>query len=194
MTSKYGVALPLETYNGWPLRVGDFAAHGKLEGLVAANDAVLVWSGGASDVTLQVRTSKGTQRHEFSRQGGMIDLLPRGTTFDEVSWRGQPSQCVSVAFDADRVERLLGKRCELRPEALRTAVTDAHVVDLVRRLQAQALSGQPWGALYVEALSLTLASYVYGRYAVELESESSSGFLPTLQSERLFAFVEDHLG
>ena len=72
MTSKYGVPLPLETYQGWPLRVGDFAAHGKREGLVAANDAVLVWSGGASDVTLQARPYRYVIERRIERAKSLL--------------------------------------------------------------------------------------------------------------------------
>src|SRR6266540_183658 len=123
MTSKYGVQLTEQTWQGWKLRVGHFDASGKLEGLVAETDAVLVWSGGASEVTLHARRSNGTKSHHFVRQSGMIDFLPRGIELEEVSWRGQASGCISVCFDATRVERLLGKHAALEPEAIRLAVT-----------------------------------------------------------------------
>jgi AraC family transcriptional regulator len=194
MTAKCGVPLSVEAYDGWALRVSQFPGRGTMEGVQYSHDSLLVWSGGTSQVTLNARAQQLTKRHEFVRHGGMIDLLPKEVLFDEVSWRGEACGYVSVAFDAAKVERLLGEKVAFRPDGLRTAVTDAHVVDLVRRLQAHALAGQPWGALYAEALSLTLASYVYGRYAgAPLGAEDTTGFLPALQSERLFAFVEEHL-
>jgi AraC family transcriptional regulator len=199
VASKYGTPLTAEPWRGWPLRVGQFSPQGKLEGLVATDDALLVWSGGTTDVTLHARRGGGTESHRFVRHGGMIDLLPRGLVLEEVEWRGQASTCVSVNFDAPAIERLLGGAATFEPDAPRLALTDSHLVDLVQRLQAQAATGQPWGSLYVEGLSLTLASYLYARYGIpssrtprgrrELESAPSS-----LPSRRLLAFIEEHLG
>jgi len=204
VASKYGTPLTAEPWRGWPLRVGQFSPQGQLEGLVAADDALLVWSGGTTDVTLHARRSGGTESHRFVRHGGMIDLLPRGLVLEEVEWRGQASTCVSVNFDAPAIERLLGGAATFEPEAPRLALTDSHLVDLVQRLQTQAATGQPWGSLYIEGLSLTLASYLYARYGSpssfipssfisssrrELESAQSS-----LPSRRLVAFIEEHLG
>jgi AraC family transcriptional regulator len=190
--SKYGAPLTARPWEGWPLRVGQFAAEGKLEGLVAASDALLVWSGGTTDVTLHARRSGGTERHRFVRQGGMIDLLPRGLVLEDVSWRGQPSTCVSVNFDAPAVERLLGIAANFELETPRLALSDAHVVDLAQRLRAQAVAGQPWGSLYIEGLSLALASYLYARYGVpSAPRERAQSALP---SRRLVAFIDEHLG
>ena len=195
MTSKYGVPLSGDAWKGLPLRVGQFSREGKLHELVAGEDAVLVWSGGTSDVTLHTRAAQRAMRHQLRRSSGMVDLLPKQTVIEEVAWRGQASACVSVTFDAASIERMLGRRRALDPDRLRIGVTDAHVVDLVRRLQAQALAGQPWGASYVEGLCLALVSYVYGRYGGDSSpSFSADARLPALQSERLIAFVDEHLG
>jgi len=194
MTPKYGLPLTNESWKGWPLRVGEFAANGKMEGLTAAEDTVLVWSGGKSDVELHARAERQTQRLRFVRHGGMIDLLPKGVAFDQVSWSGQASECVAIPFDGGTIERLLGKKAAFRPDRLRTAVSDPHVVDLARRLHAQARTGMRWGSLYVEALSLTLASYVYGRYTSQTERRAQRKSLPLAQSQRLVEFVEDNLG
>jgi AraC family transcriptional regulator len=194
MVSKYGVPLTTEPWRGWPLRVGQFPGEGKLEGLIAPSDALLLWSGGTTNVALHARHSGGTVSHRFVRHGGMIDLLPRGIVLEEVSWQGQASACVSVNFDAAALERLLGTRSTFNPEAPRLALTDAHLVDLVQRLQAQAVAGQPFGSLYIEGLSLTLGSYLYARYGVPGARRDQDTALSTLPSERLVAFIEEHLG
>jgi AraC family transcriptional regulator len=194
MASKYGVPLGHDSWTGWPLHVGHFDRAGKSVDLVAATDTVLVWSGGTTEVTLHARGAGGTETHHFVRQSGMIDFLPRGLLIEEVSWQGQISGCISVRLDGSRVQELLGKHLSLDPDALRLAVTDAHIVDLVRRLETQALGGQPLGSLYVEALSLTLASYVYARYGTEEPSGATDADVPTLPAERLIAFVDENLG
>jgi AraC family transcriptional regulator len=193
-TSKYGVPLTQEAWTGWPLRVGHFERSGKVEGLVAATDTVLVWSGGASEVTLHARRSGGTESHRFVRHSGMVDFLPQGMLLEEITWRGQASGCISVNFAGHHIERLLGKPAAFEPEAIRLSVTDAHIVDLVRRLQTQAIGGQQWGALYVEALSLALASYVYARYGNAERTPVEDAPLPALPSERLIAYVDENLG
>jgi len=193
MTSKYGVPLTNETWKGWPLRIREFPPHGKMRGLVAANDVVLVWSG-RSSVTLEGGApEQQAGRHQFSRQSGMIDFLPKATAFDEVCWHGEASVYVSVSFPAHAIERVLGRKAAFRPDRLRTAVTDAHVVDLVQRLRVQACAGQPWGRRYVEALSLTLASYVYGKYESDAPPRKEDSALTLLQFERVKAFVDEHL-
>lgn len=191
---KYGTPLTAEPWRGWPLRVGHFSTRGQLEGLVAESDALLVWSGGTTDVTLHARQTGGTQRHRFVRQGGMIDLLPRGIVLEEVAWRGQESTCTSVNFDASAIERLLGVSATFAPEAPRLALTDAHLVDLVQRLQAQAVAGQPWGPLYTEGLSLTLASYLYARYGISSARPRRERHPSALPSQRIVAFIEEHIG
>jgi AraC family transcriptional regulator len=194
MSSKYGIPLTGEAWTGWPLRVGHFDRSGKLESLVGATDSVLVWSGGATEVTLHARQSGATETHRFVRKSGMIDFLPRGLLLEEVCWQGQASGCISVNFDASRVAQLLGQPAALEPEMLRLAVTDAHIVDLVHRLQTQALGGQPLGSIYVESLALTLASYVYARYGGGERVVAADTDLPALPAERLIAFVDENLG
>jgi AraC family transcriptional regulator len=192
MTSKYGYSCTQDTWQGWPLRVGHFDTRGKVEGLVAPSDAVLVWSGGTSEVKIHERRGLDVARHDLVRRGAMIDLLPEGTTFEEITWRGQPSACVSINFDAERVQRLLGKGAGLTPHHLRLGLTDPHVVDLVERLRGQALSTQPWGALYIDALSLALVSYVYARYGGSERAQPQQG--GSLPVETLVSFIEDRLG
>jgi AraC family transcriptional regulator len=193
MTSKYGFSCTQGSWEGWSLRVGQFDGQGKLEGLVAAADALLVWSGGSSDVQIDERRARSVERHELRRQGGTIDLLPEGTAFEEITWRGQPSACISVNFDAPRLHALLGTGAVLAPNSLRLGMTDPHVVDLVQRLQAHALAAQPYGALYTDALSLTLATYVYARYGASEAPQAEPG-QATLPIEPLVTFIEEHLG
>jgi AraC family transcriptional regulator len=192
MSSKYGVSFTQQAWRGWPLRVGQFGVEGALEDLVAGADALLLWSGGTSEVTLHERRSRSVVRHSIVRHAGMVDLLPRGTTFEAVSWRGQASECISVTLGDSELGERLGSAAPLEPERLRLGLVDAHVVDLVQRLRAQAVAGQPWGSLYVESLSLALASYVQGRYAGPVHVvERGSGAFPV---ESLVAFVEENLG
>jgi AraC family transcriptional regulator len=197
--SKYGAALTAESWNGLPLRVGAYAGNGRTEGLVAEEDTILLWSGGLSEVTIQARASagqtKGRVTLHFERRGGMVDFLPRGTALDEISWRGKAHGCLSVSLERSRLEPLFGGTVpSFVPERdLRINVVDGHIVDLVRRLESQAVQGEAWSTLYVQGLSLTLASYVYGRHASGAPTRAAPR-LPLSATEMLVAYVEDHLG
>jgi AraC family transcriptional regulator len=189
---KYGAPLTNEAWAGWPLRVGHFPGQGVVEGLFAVADTVLVWSGGVSEVSVHT----GRTLQTFTRRGGMVDLLPAGITIDQIHWRGEATGCTSAVLPRAQVQSLLGAgQAGFEADAgLRLGITDSHVVDLVLRLQAQALESQPWGKLYVEALSLTLASYVYGRYARHTPLLADGVGLAQGQTEQLIAFIEDNIG
>ena len=168
------------------------------EALVTQEDTLLLWSGGVSEVTLRARKAgqgpSGRTDLQFARRGGMIDFVPRGTVLDEILWQGESCGYVSVALERTRVERLLGGALPAfdAERDFRINVSDAHLVDLGAASRSQAVQNEPWGSLYVEGLSLTLAAYVYGRYGAARSAESESRLPPTV-TETLVAFIEDHL-
>ena len=168
VASKYGAALTGSDWVGLPLRIGHIAEAGSLEDLSTDTDAVLVWSGGPSEVTIRYQepTTGDSAEYSFERFSGMIDLLPRGTKLHRIEWRGRPSVCTSVNFPESSLVALYATDAAgLVPErGPQFGLTDAHVVDLVRRLQMQAEGQAYFGAVYVQSLSLALGSYVSGRY------------------------------
>jgi len=179
------------------MRQGDWPDRGKLENLITTSDALLVWTGSAHEVNVHGSTpGTATTSKTFVRRGGMVDVMPAGTTLHEVSWNGATSTCVSVNFPGDCLRDLFGADVpRLDPErGARYGVVDSHVVDLVQRLQHQLLSGEPLGAAYVQGLSLTLASYVlanaHGAKPPGPDGDPSAG----LAREAIVAFVEDNLG
>jgi AraC family transcriptional regulator len=197
--SRFGIGLTPETSISLPIRICSYLGQGRAEGVVADEDTVVLWSGGRSDVTMVARHAGGAcsegRTLRFTRKSGMIDFLPRGTVLDKIVWRGEACGCVAVELERNRVQRLLGVPVPAfdAERGFRTNVVDAHVVDLVRRLEAQAIQGNPFGTRYVEALSLTLASYVYGRYS-GADRRNGETQLPMSETERLVTFVENNLG
>jgi hypothetical protein len=167
LASKYGTALTGSDWVGLPLRIGHIPDSGCLEDLSTDTDAVLVWSGGPSFVTIRYRKPKveETAKHSFERVSGMMDLLPRGTKLHRVDWQGKPSVCTSVNLPEPTVQALTQSPGGLSPEhGPQFGLVDGHVVDLVSRLQVQAAGTEYLGAVYVQSLSLTLASYLSARY------------------------------
>lgn len=194
---KYGCELTNTQWRGVPLRAGHFQGSGRVTDLIAEADTVLVWSGGRSEVTVHARRERGlpVSSHTFVRHSGMIDLMPRGTVLEQVDWQGQRQGCVSAIIPGMRARELTHQEGPgFDPHAgPRFGLVDAHVVDLVHRLEAQAVAGQPLGMLYVEALSLTLLTYLRARYAGTAGAAPDSGALSARQRDRLIEFVEDNL-
>ncbi|HEX2736431.1 MAG TPA: AraC family transcriptional regulator [Polyangiaceae bacterium] len=199
MIAKYGLPLTDSDWVGLPLRCGNFPGVGKVEGLNAHSDSVLLWGGGASEVTLECGHEASpygeTKRVKFTRTSGMIDLLPQGTVLREVNWVGEAQNCVSVNLPEGTVSALMGKQARgLDPEGEpQFCVFDAHVGDLVRRLQFQAQGGQNLGASYVQSLSLTLATYVSARYGVDRPEPTPARHWPKLPADALATFVDENL-
>jgi AraC family transcriptional regulator len=194
--SKYGLELTPREWRGLPLRTGQFASSGYCEAMTALSDTVLVWSGGRSEVTINCRREHTpVARHHISRHSGMIDLMPAGTVIERVEWQGQRSACVSAVIPVALARQLSTEDAPgFDPESgPRFGLVDAHVVDLVRRLEAQAIAGQPLGILYTEALSLTLLTYLRGRYAGFRVSPPDAGALSAWQRDRLIEYVEANL-
>lgn len=197
--SKYGSALTGSDWAGLPLRIGEIPAVGEVHDLLGEVDAVLVWSGGPSKVTIEYEVPGSLQmsQYAFERVSGMIDLLPSGTKMQRIVWHGEESTCVSVnlpraSLSALGGETILGLDCSRGP---RFGLIDAHVVDLVHRLKQQAEARDYLGAVYVQSLSLALASYLSARYGAGASSRSlaSGAELSAVQRAEIERFVDAEL-
>ncbi len=197
--SKYGAPLTGSDWVGLPLRIGHMPESGRVDDLVGEVDAVLVWTGGPSDVAIVYEDPAAGRvaDTEFERTSGMIDLLPSGTRMYSVCWSGKPSTCTSVNFPPSCLAALTsvpmaGLDVARGPQF---GLLDPHVVDLVRRLQGQAEGVTSLGAVYVQSLSLALASYVSGRYGRGAEAPASGKTfsLSRIQRTQVESFVEQEL-
>jgi AraC family transcriptional regulator len=201
MIHKYGLPLTDSDWSGLPMRVGHFPVAGKIEQLTSTADSVLLWTGGTSHVDLTYRDAEGkTHATHFERRSGMIDLLPSSVAIDEVRWRndGLGSSCVSVNFPLGSLTQLMGREGNPLPAHMgpRLAVPDHHAADLITRLQAQVMAGNPLGSAYAQGLSLTIVSYLFASYGQSGPAHgppAEPGRLPRLQSEALMVFIEDFL-
>lgn len=199
---KYGLPLTGSDWSGLPMRVGHFPTVGELEDLKSPNDAVLLWTGGRSSVDISYKDGDGkTHETRFERTSGMIDLLPRSIAINQIRWQndGPGSSCVAVNFPAGSMAQLLGEGGGPWPDRVnaRFAIRDPHAADLMGRLQAQVVAGNPLGSAYAQGLSLTLVSYLYASYTHPGRQDGPPavpGRLPRLQSEALMVFIDDFLG
>lgn len=198
VNDKYGRPLTGADWTGLPLRVGHFGAEGSVADLHTDTDSVLVWTGAQNNVNItgSKLDSFGARenRSEFVRSSGMVDLLPSGTSIREVDWGGGATECVAVNFPREAVRTLMGHHApSLDIGAPRYGLVDAHVVDLVKRLQQQIETGCPLGPSYVQGLSLTLVSYVAQRYAPHTLRSALPNSLDAAQRDALLNYIDEHL-
>ncbi|MGK3992100.1 helix-turn-helix transcriptional regulator [Sorangium sp. So ce1024] len=199
LPAKYGAALTGSDWVGLPLRMQYLPEDGRLEALSAEWDTVLVWTGGPSqvDICFEDPAAGEAREHSFERLSGMIDLMPRGTRLHSVTWRGRPSVCIGVKFPEAAMLALCSSvpACLVPERGPRFGLVDAHVVDIVHRLRAQAEGQEYLGAVYVQSLSLTLASYLSARYGPGAKAELAlrSASLSSSQRTRIERFVDGEL-
>lgn len=199
LPAKYGAALTGSDWVGLPLRMQYVPECGRFEALSAESDTVLVWTGGPSqiDIRFEDPAAGEAREHSFERLSGMIDLMPRGTRIHSVTWRGRPSVVTGVNFPEAAMVALCSSPspCLAPEQGPRFGLVDAHVVDLVHRLRAQAEGQEYLGAVYVQSLSLTLASYLSARYGPGAKAELAlrNASLSSSQRTRLEKFVDGEL-
>ncbi|WP_437730520.1 helix-turn-helix domain-containing protein [Sorangium sp. So ce1335] len=199
LPAKYGVALTGSDWVGLPLRMQYVPESGRFEALSADSDTVLVWTGGPSQIDIRFAdpTSGEVREHSFERLSGMVDLMPRRTRLHSVTWRGRPSVVTGVTFPEAAMSALSSSlsSCLVPEQGPRFGLVDAHVVDMVHRLRAQAEGQEYLGAVYVQSLCLTLASYVAARYGAGAKAEMSlrSASLSSGQRTQIERFVDREL-
>jgi AraC family transcriptional regulator len=196
--SKYGAPLTDSDWVGLPLRIGQIPEAGMIEDLCSNSDAILAWSGGPSDVTIDYLSvgSEQVERCEFKRVPGAIDLIPRGTRLVRIRWQGRPSVCVSVNLPLRSVQALSEESLGLNvQDGPRFGVTDAHVYDLIKRLESQADGREYLGAVYIQSLSLTLASYISAKYGAAPSSPPlpEPARLTPAQLQQVKDFIEEEM-
>lgn len=99
-------------------------------------------------------------------------------------WNGGGLRVVSMVFSQDR----------WRGEPLHLGLQDEHVADLCKRLIRQAELGQPFGSAYVEALSMTLSTYLEGLLEqVADKGEPRAPRLTHADRTRIQGYVHEHL-
>lgn len=199
MRNKYGLPLTGSDWAGLPMRVGDIPDVGSVHDLTGESDSVLLWTGGVTEV--QIRgyrpdvSGASEKTHSFVRTSGMIDLLPRGTHMKEIRWTGATTQCVSIVLPPATLHALFGQ-APLELDASRGpiyGIHDSHIVDLGTRLKMQAEANVPFGASYVQGLSIALAAYVTQRYNPRSNPLEPQASLSPAQRSLLADYIERNL-
>jgi AraC family transcriptional regulator len=148
-----------------PLRVGE-------------GDRIVFCEQGSAAVELAAAQRK------WHRHAGTFDMIPARYEAGTMRFQGAGLRMVSIMFPQHR----------WTSADLRFGVTDQHVTDLCQRLIRQAELGQPFGRAYVEALALTLRTYLEGLR--DRRSDGAASRAPRLAAadrHRIESYVQQHL-
>lgn len=178
--------LPLGRFNPPPV--------GGLTAVAATQDSLFLWNDDASPAQVRVRE----RPLHYVRQRGVFDIMAtEEQVFVSHDKAGAPGSCLVVALPATQCADWF-EAAELERFALGTrfGLTDPHLHDLARALEAQCESGEPWGRLYTQSVSIALASYVLHRYSdggrarFDRAARVGRGRLTTAQQARIVRYVE----
>lgn len=126
----------------------------------------------------------GTDCRRWNRHAGTFDLIPAHSQGGTLHWNGGGLRVVSMVFAQDR----------WTGAPLHLGLQDDHVADLCKRLIRQAELGQPFGSAYVEALSMTLSTYLEGLLAQGADrGEQRAPRLTHADRTRIQRYVHEHL-
>jgi len=177
-------------WSGFPVEAHTLGPHGYLGefGL----DHVLLGLCVAGRGQIQVGVGKKARR--MASSPGRFTLLGRGFEQKPLVWSGT-REMLYVAIGPELLERFMRDDRDLACLNVdpQYAVADPQVTALLLNMQAEIQAGCPAGRLYGEALSLALATYLFGRYSREAPVERYGLALSPVQVRRVRAYIKANL-
>ena len=118
-------------------------------------------------LSFSVRTSHGNQ--DFVGQAGSVCVFPSGYDETHFAIAGSKFEAIVVELDPNRLETLLERPASASTDTLapQIVVRDRYMAMLLRAMASKVAQGCPAGALYGQALSLALATYLERRFSVK---------------------------
>jgi AraC family transcriptional regulator len=146
----------------------------------------------AGELSIEARALARIQH--FVAGPGSATIWPAGHELTSLSWTGS-CVAVDVQMDVSILERLAQEDDHLAGAAFtpQLGIRDAQLAALVRAMEAEINTGCQAGRLYGESLSLALAAYVSGRYAVAAtQIQPLKGGLSPHQLKRVLEYIHGH--
>jgi AraC family transcriptional regulator len=118
-----------------------------------------------------VGNSGGNQ--DFVARAGSVCVFPSGYDETRFAIAGSKFEAIVVELDPARLETLLGRPASASTDTLapQIVVRDRYMAMLLRAMASEVAQGCPAGALYGQALSLGLATYLERRFSVKGRAE-----------------------
>jgi hypothetical protein len=106
-------------------------------------------------------------------QAGSVCVSPSGYDETHFAIAGSKFEAIVVELDPTRLETLLERPASASTETLapQIVVRDRYIAMLLRAMASEVAQGCPAGALYGQALSLALATYLERRFSVKGRAE-----------------------
>lgn len=136
----------------------------------------------------------GAKRHCYTKTFGNISICPRGLEYSDFVAR-EPAQPTIIELNRAVMQRLLpdgDERKKLRL-AFRDGFFDPAITRLVWAMEVEIADGCKSGDLYAESLSVSLLSYLLGRYSVDTPQECPKGQLTDYQFRLVTSYMHEHL-
>jgi hypothetical protein len=126
------------------------------------------------ELSFRVRKPSGDQ--DFVGQAGSICLFPSGFDETHFSIAGSKYEAIVVELDPARLEALLGQQMATTADMLtpQIVIRDRYIAMLLRAMASEVVQGCPGGALYAQALSLALTTYLTRKFSVKRRGASVS--------------------
>jgi len=115
-------------------------------------------------LSFRVRNPSGDQ--DFVGRAGSVCVFPSGFDETHFSIAGSKFEAIVVELDPARLEALVGKRMATATDMLapQSVVPDRYIAMLLRAMASEVVQVCPGGALYAQALSLALATYLARKF------------------------------
>jgi AraC family transcriptional regulator len=122
-------------------------------------------------LSFSVRAARGNR--DFLGQPGSVCVFPSGYDETRFAIAGSRFEAIVVELDPTRLETLLERPASASTDTLapQIAVRDRYIAMLLRAMASEVAQDCPAGALYGQALSLALVTYLERRFSVKGRAE-----------------------
>jgi AraC family transcriptional regulator len=143
--------------------------------------------------SLQFRINKPAGSEEVVARAGNVCIFPRGFPETRFSIAGSKFEAIVVELDPARVEALAGRKAAIGSLTPQIVVEDTVIAALLTNMAAEVAEGCPGGTLYGESVSLSLSSYLLGRFALKRATQQALRKFSQVEARRVTDYIHANL-
>lgn len=141
--------------------------------------------------TVSFRIRQFGRSEAYVAQEGSTFLFPRG--FGETRFTYDDAKFQILCVEIDATQGALSSDSD-NFSSPQLAIQDGHIASLIRNMESEVIEGCPSGALYAQALSMSLTSYLYGRFASSYNEHPRGQDLSQSDVDRLKEYIDVNIG